>query len=579
MIKSLFSEPDEIGPLAVTLRDYQQAAIDGLFDWFDAGKGNPLVVVPTGGGKSLIIAGFIHAVHTHFPRERVVVLTHVRELIDQNYRALLRAWPTAPAGVYSAGLNRREHDSRILFAGIQSVYGKVAKIGWADLILVDEAHLIPRKGAGMYRSFLDEMRKLNANVKVIGLTATPFRTAEGSLTTGEDRMFDGVAYNVDLLDLIERSYLSDVRSKRGEAKIDTSEVHVRGGEFVEGELEDAAMADDLVARACSEIVKRGADRKAWLVFGCGVDHAKAIADELRATHGIECGTVFGETSKEERDDVVRKFRAGQIRCVVNMNVLTTGFDAPHVDLIALLRPTQSAVLYVQMVGRGLRTAEGKKNCLVLDFGGNIERHGPLSEVRVREHGSGESGVLAKECPECGELVALAAKVCKECGYEFAVAEQVDVGSAHAERPDEENDVLRPMPPPSPIVSWDVYSTEYRCNTGKNGKPNTLRVTHYGGFQERSSEWICFDHPVGSFPRKKANMWWRDHGGQEPFPVSVDEALIRCQCGELPKVQRVTVDVRGEWPKILATKPLEREPGDQDDEAPVDPPMTLDDLPF
>lgn len=567
------------GPLAVTLRDYQQAAVEAIYDWFDRETGNPLVVVPTGGGKSLIIAGFVHSVLSSLPNERILILTHVRELVDQNYRALLRAWPGAPAGVYSAGLRRREHDARILFAGIQSVYDKVDKIGWADLVIVDEAHLLPRSGFGMYRSMLDGLLSMNSKLKVIGLTATPFRTGEGHLYDGGDRIFHGIAYDCDLVELIQRGYLSRVVSKGTAAAIDTSQLHVRMGEFVEAEASAAAMAGDNVPRACREIVARGQDRKAWLAFCCGVEHAEAVATELVAL-GITCATVFGDTAKEERDRVVAEFRAGRLRCIVNVNVLTTGFDAPQVDLIALLRPTFSPGLYVQMVGRGLRIAEGKTDCLVLDFGGNVVRHGPLDRVKVKPKGKASGEVMARECPECQTLVAIQSRICETCGFEFAVADDADVGSNHDAKPDEQSEVLSGVSNVNPIVRWTVHSTTYKRH-GKPGKTPTLQVEHVGGFQERVREWVCFDHPTGSFPRRKAERWWRDRGGVAPPPASVDEAYLRAvELEELPRVLEVTVDTRGEWPELRGVKVEQRDAGLSEEPARsgVVPQMT-DDLPF
>lgn len=574
-------QPPPASPLAITLRPYQQEAVDSLYTWFGANDGNPLVVVPTGGGKSLVIAAFVHSVLTQWPTERIVVLTHVRELIDQNYRQLLRAWPDAPAGIYSAGLGRREHDARVLFAGIQSVYDKAARIGWADIIIIDEAHLIPKSGFGMYRELLDALRSMNSKLKLIGLTATPFRTGEGSLDKGDDRLFHGIAYSCDILQLIADGYLSPVTCKNTDAQIETADLHVRMGDYVEAELEQAAMVGGLIQRQVDEILARGADRKAWLAFCCSVAHAKAVAAEI-AGRGITCATVFGETGKDERDAVVAGFRAGTIRCVVNVAVLTTGFDAPHIDLVVLLRPTQSAVLYVQMTGRGLRLAPGKSNCLVLDFGGNVVRHGPIDQIKIREPKKGEKQApMGKACPECKTLVGAATTVCPECGYEWAV-EDAEKGSKLEEKP-ADVEILSTGEKKSPIVRWQIQRTNYRLHQPKiPTKRRTLRVEYEAGYTERVSEFVCFDHDDGSFPYRKACAWWKSHGGQDPFPGSVSEALMRSR--ELLEVETVTIDTRGEWPEILGVKMhprIEREPGQDDDSEPPANESDVDysDLPF
>jgi DNA repair protein RadD len=527
--------------------------------------------VPTGGGKSLLIAAFVHRVLTQWPGERIIVLTHVRELIDQNHKQLLRAWPAAPAGIYSAGLKRREHDARVLFAGIQSVYDKADKIGWADLVIVDECHLIPKSGMGMYRQLLDSLRSMNSQLKLIGLTATPFRTGEGSLDKGEDRLFDGVAYTCEILRLIDEGYLSRVTSRGTSAPIQTAGLHVRMGDFVEAEIEQAAMAGDLIPRQCDEIIARGADRKAWLVFCCSVDHARAVADALTA-RGVACATVFGETAKDDRDATVRDFKAGGIRCVVNVNVLTTGFDAPQTDLIVLLRPTMSPVLYVQMVGRGLRLADGKADCLVLDFGGNVRRHGPIDQVRINDAAKGTGAAPVRECPECQAFVPIAAQEC-ECGYVFPPTEEVAEEKTD-ERPAQEEILSSNI---SPIERWTVQRTSYRLHQ-KPGKTRTLAVEYEAGFGQRVREWVCFDHGDTTFPYRKALAWWKAHGGKQPPPGSCMEAIGRQS--ELLAVDTVTVNTKGEWPEILGTvmKPREREPG-EDDEPATTSDIDYSELPF
>ena len=575
-----FPEP-ATGPLAVTLRPYQNEAVEALFSWFGKSEGNPLIVVPTGGGKSLIIAGFVHRVLSQWPNERILVLTHVRELITQNHAQMLRAWPSAPAGIYSAGLKRREHDARVLFAGIQSVYDKAALIGWADLILIDEAHLIPKSGFGMYRTLIDALRSMNSSLKLIGLTATPFRTGEGSLAAGEDRLFHGIAYSCDIVQLIRDGHLSHVTAKAGKDRIATAGLHIRMGDFVEAELESAAMAPDLVARQCAEIVKRGADRKSWLVFCCSVAHAEDVAAQLSAI-GVSVRTVFGETPKEERDEVTKGFKDGAIRCIVNVNVLTTGFDAPGVDLLVLLRPTMSPVLYVQMIGRGLRVAPDKADCLALDFGGNVERHGPIDEVNIKEPGKVDKDtVLARTCPECSSLVSIRATVCPECGYEWALAEPESTPRTD-EKPGE-LDIIRGMAPPeSPkpsIATWAVDYVVYTRHEGKDGKPASLRVTYWCGVQQ-VNEWVCFDHPEGSFPRRKANQWWQKHGGDvSAFPQSVEDARYHIELGAIGRVKGVVADVRGQWPTVLNVVMA----SDADDDLPATAPSQSDidysDLPF
>lgn len=556
------------------LRPYQQASIDAIYSWFEHRKGNPLIVIPTGGGKSLILAEFVRGAIEAYPTTRIIVMTHVRELIAQNHATMMRLWPEAPAGIYSAGIGRREHDAQVLFAGIQSVHDKTARIGWADLLIVDEAHLIPSRGFGMYRTFVADMLSVNPKLKVIGLTATPFRTDSGSLYKGADRLFHGIAYSADIRDLIADGYLSEVSSKATDAEINTEGIRKQAGDFAPKALSARATEGDSVENAVSEIISRGQDRKAWLIFCISVEHAKKVCECFRK-RGIECESIFGDTQKAERDELIERYKAKQLRVLVSVGVLTTGFDAPHVDLIALLRPTMSASLYVQMVGRGLRIAEGKGNCLVLDFGGNVERHGPINEVSIREvseePGSGSAPV--KTCPDCREFVLISRKFCV-CGYVFVDVRDIPL---HDDRPAE---VELIAPKRAVIEEWKVQRVDYKAHQ-KPGKPlPVLRVSYSCGFKQWADEWICFEH--GGIAGRKAAQWWQKHGGKEPIPVTVQEALCRAvDCAEVSSPIRLKVDARGDFPAIRAK--VFREPGvdDDDDEEESEPACDIGDeeIPF
>ena len=572
---NLFASHQPAAPSApaVTLRPYQQAAIDAIYSWFDDHGGNPLIVAPTGSGKSVILTAFIHSVLAQWPSERILVLTHVRELIAQNHAAMLRMWPDAPAGICSAGIGRREWDAPILFAGIQTVHSKAAQVGWADLVIVDEAHLIPTKGFGMYRRFLSDLQSMNSKLKVIGLTATPFRTDSGRLDRGPDRMFHGIAYDCDLVQLIADGYLSEITSRGSAASIDTSGVHKKLGEFVAKELEQAAMRDGLVSRAVAEILARAEGRNSLLLFCTGIEHSEAVRDELRR-NGIDCECVFGETPKEERDDILARFKAGKLRAISNFGVLTTGFDAPNIDLIALLRPTCSPGLYVQMVGRGMRIATSKKDCLVLDFGGNVLRHGPINCVQPVDEGDEDAEPKEpplRECPQCHLFVLISLRACPECGFDFAVLD--DEKPPHEEKPDESVDIVRRG---NAFETWPVQRVVYREHN-KPGKPPSLRVDYECGWHRTVSEWVCFEHE--GYAQLKARRWWKEHGGRDPVPETVDMARVRIDLGgELRPVISVTVDNRGDYPKLLGVRQGENEAGLNEESMPHVQ-MSDEDLPF
>jgi hypothetical protein len=320
-------------------------------------------VVHHNSGKSIVIGSFVEEVLKAWPDQRILIVTHVRELIAQNHAEMIGLWPGAPVGIYSAGLGKREAQARILFAGIQSIHRRAHEIGHTDLVLIDEAHLIPGNSSTMYRRFLDGLAHFNPALKVIGLTATPFRLDCGMLHEGKSALFTDIAYEAPVRELIDAGYLSPLVSKQPATRFDVSKVGTRAGDFIARDLAAAVDQDVITRAAVTEIIEHGQNRKSWLAFCSGVEHARHVAEEF-GRRGITCRTIFGDTPKDERDAIIAAFKRGEIRALASMGVLTTGFNAPGVDLIALLRPTKSAGLYVQMVGRGTRLAPGKENCLV-----------------------------------------------------------------------------------------------------------------------------------------------------------------------------------------------------------------------
>ena len=521
------------------LRPYQQSAITAIYNYFEDHHGNPLVVIPTAGGKSLVMASFIDGVLKAWPDQRILIVTHVRELIAQNHAEMLGLWPEAPAGIYSAGLGRRDVEARILFAGIQSIHRRPAEIGHCDLILIDEAHLIPGKENTMYRRFLDRMKRINPKVKVIGLTATPYRLDSGMLHEGENALFSDIAYEVSVRDLIADGYLSPLVSKQPDTTLDVTGVGSRGGEFIASDLQKAVDKDVITSAAVEEIIAYGKDRKSWLAFCSGISHATHVAEEFRR-RGISCATIFGDTPKDERDRIIADFKAGKIRALASMGVLTTGFNAPAVDLVAMLRPTKSAGLYVQMAGRGTRLAPGKQDCLVLDFAGNVKRHGPIDLVKPKRPGSGDGEAPVKVCPDCDSIVAAAALECPDCGFIFP-ARQVKVAptastlavlsSAKSRRPE-----------------WlQVSDISYQRHNKPGGRPS-LKVTYQCGLSWHS-EWICLEHT--GYPRTKAEIWWRERAPGIPVPRSVDAALALTN--RLRRPSHISVRPSGNYTEITRAR--------------------------
>lgn len=325
------------------LRPYQNAAREMLYEWMQNNSGNVVVCLPTGAGKSICIADVCRDIIVNYTETRVLVLTHVKELIEQNYSKFCILCPDIDAGIFSAGIGRKEFNRRVTFAGIQSIHKHAEAFGAVDLIIVDECHLLHHEDVGIYRKFINQMTTLNPELRVVGYTATEYRLGHG-LITDKPAIFDGIIKPASILELISGGYLSRLISKATPTKLKTDGVKKRGGEFIESELQKAVNRSDYNAGIVADVIARSEGRKAWLFFCSGVDHAHAIRDELRR-QGVAAETVTGKTPKKERERLLDEYKSGRITALTNANVLTTGFDYPDIDLIALCRPTMSAGLY------------------------------------------------------------------------------------------------------------------------------------------------------------------------------------------------------------------------------------------
>lgn len=456
------------------LRDYQQRAIDQLYAWFEAGNnGNPCLVLPTGAGKSHIIAALVKDALQNWPETRVMMLTHVKELIAQSAEKMREHWPNAPMGIYSASLGRRCLTEPITFAGMQSVSKRGHEIGHIDLILVDEAHSINHDQTGGYRRLIADLTSINPHLRVIGLTATPYRLGHGMIHEGEDVLFNALIEPVSIEELVHRGFLTKLRSKHTSLTLSTDGVKKQGGDFVAAQLEAAVDTADNNQRAVAEIIQRGQDRKAWLIFCAGINHAAHIAELMRA-EGITCETVTGNTPKGERERILEAYQAGQIQCLTNVSVLSTGFDYPGIDLLAFLRPTLSPGLYVQMAGRGLRIADGKTDCLVLDFAGNVARHGPITAVEPPSKAKkGEGEARTKDCPNCAEIVSQACRTCPTCGHEWPAPEKVEKPLTLAN-----DDIMGIEPTEMAVTGW-----AWRKHTSRTSGKEMIQVSYYGGLAD------------------------------------------------------------------------------------------------
>ena len=515
----------------VALRWYQQEGVDAAIESINrGGENHPIVVIPTAGGKSYTLCEIINRYLTQHFTEKVLILSHVAEILEQNYESILDYFQEAEGfvGLYSASLGIKEVN-KITVAGIQSVYRKPELFEDYTLVIIDECHLINTKDQGMYRDFLST---LNANY--IGLTATPFRLGHGYLHKGEDALFTEICYDLSSVDnfnrLVKEGWLAKLVSKRTLTQVDLEGVRTRAGDFHEGDLADKFDNADVNEAIVQEIIKFGKNFKKWLIFAINIEHAEHIGKTL-TKYGIPTAVVHSKM-EEHRGDIVEGFRKGKYRAVVNVNVLTTGFNVTDIDLIAMLRPTKSPVLHVQSIGRGLRPHPGKECCLVLDFAGNTERLGPINNVEVKQKGDkkGDGEVRLKVCDNCFVYVHPATRTCDNCGYEFPFNVQKDLQQTASSADIVDTGVKE---------KWvAVKEIRYSIHQ-KTGQPNSLRVSYQCGLNT-FSEWICLQHK--GYAKHKAKHWVKRRLSDLcEFPETVDELFKIAKNGFLREPSQILVD--------------------------------------
>ena len=533
---------------------YQEESLKAFFRFIgnkpNKGK-NPLIVLPTGAGKSHVLALICKRTMEKWPNVKITILSHTKNILEQDYEKLV-AYLDNPniVGIFSAGLARREV-RQITVAGIQSVYKTTSLFKKTNLVIVDEAHMIPPTGEGRYRTFF----KNNQPQFILGLTATDYRLGHGRLTD-EGHIFHKVIYEAKIKDLIEQGFLSKLRSKETEYQMDTSEVKIVAGEYSAKSLSDKLDRTNITDLICAELAQYKNKRKHWLIFAIDIEHAEHVADLLNK-HGISAVAIHSQQPSSINDTLLKLYKKGEIQALVNVEKYTTGFDYPEIDLIGMLRPTKSPVLHVQTIGRGLRVvyntdavtdfdihdlgkrnaainASEKQDCLILDFAGNLERLGPIDSVEVGTIKKGKSAGIAptKTCPDCNEIVALHVKECPDCGYEWPEAEKLMLNAST-------NSVLSEV---KPNRTYNVRNIYYHKHL-KTGKNPSLKVTYVCDGLTTFNEWVHFE---SIHKRSQAERWWKFRSGTTP-PYDTDEALERIN--ELVMPEQIEVDVNGKWPQI------------------------------
>ncbi len=548
------------------LRPYQEDSINSLCNWWNSHKDIkkiPLVVAPTGSGKSVTIADLTRQLFDTYPEDhpRTLVIVPSKELAEQNASKLKSLLPShLKVGFYSASISK-DPEADVIVATIGSVFKAAHILGDIKCVIIDEAHLVNPEGnsAGRYRQFLDELSKY-CKYCAAGFTATPFRGDGVWLTDGKNPFFTGVAHTTFPQDLIDNGFLSPLVRPIDALKtrINTDKVQIVSGDYNIKQLSECV--DAYLKNVAIEATQLASDRKKWIAFTPTVANAMHLVHLLRE-QGISSYLVCGATDKKIRADLIDRFRRGEIRCLVTVLALATGFDVPDVDCVIWCRPTKSPVLYCQGAGRGMRIASEKKDCLWLDFTDTTERMGPVDGVKGKKRrDSGETDPLTKICSNCGEVYSIKLPECPSCGFFVEDEEKLPEVSRKAVSASDSPIMLSQSK--LLINEYKISDAKYSVHTKVGSKP-TLRVDYYAGIRRVVTEWVCFEHE--GFAREKAMNWWknRDNRGLEnlntlrilgkPYPDTVNEALEVIQQTERNSIvipAKITVNESEKFPKIV-----------------------------
>lgn len=531
-------------------RWYQTEAVTAFKDFLrntEPGR-NAIIAMPTGTGKSVVIAQIVKYI-CQWPENKVLMLTHVGELVKQNADKLRAVWPQGDIGICAAGLGRRDTQQSVIYSTVQTVHSLLKRnkyaLGRRRLVIIDECHLLSEDENSMYRQVLAKLGELDPKMRVLGLSATPYRTKDGKLTEQENAIFTDVAYdlNKDFARLVEEGYLAPLTSVKTPVEVNLKGVHIQGGDFNSKEVQAAVGNDVLLEQACNVMVNEGRYRRSWIVFVSGIKNAVRVREMLER-RGIVVRDVTSANTAAVNAQAITAFRSGQVRCLVSANQLTTGFDVPQIDLLAVLRPTVSPSLHVQMLGRGTRPCLGKVDCLVLDFAHNIARLGPINDPFLKERKpkgelteeekqeeKEEAELLPRTCPNCGALLPPRTRSCPYCGY--VAPQELDVSDLTGLTP---LAYIKHTPTIPSSRVWQVSSFVAGKYQNKNTGMHMLRVRvgcTGNGADFNAHFYLNFDSlrdPV----RFDAAKTWLQFGGLDPIPRTVSEAIARAKELKAPR---------------------------------------------
>lgn len=449
------------------LRPYQLELVDAVWAEMFA-RDEALAQLPTGGGKTLCFSHLLMRAMEARPNVRCIVLMGRIDLVLQTERALARVIERRHIGVYCGSLNRREINRPIVVASIQSI--AQVETPTFDLCIVDEAHNLDQE-EGAYIKFIDKLRGLKPKLKIVGFTATPFRS--DGVIYGDGKLFNRLCYRKGIQDMIAMGFLCRPILKQVEGAFDTSNLRIRAGEYMQEDVELLVSDEEVMRRQIAEAIEKMKGRIAIAWACANIAHCIRVMEALHLI-GESATCVHSKQDTAVRASSLKSFIDGRVRHMVFVSILSEGFDHPPIDCIALMRPTRSPVLYVQTVGRGLRPSGGKESCLVLDYGQVVRELGPLDDPKVKGK-KGEGEAVMKVCPKCSSWVFGGCRLCPDCGFEFPPPPAPE--KKLTKRADDNAKILSDDGKPETEELGPIYITMHKARSGND----CVKITYgYGG---------------------------------------------------------------------------------------------------
>lgn len=526
---------------------YQKESVDATIEAMHSGKiNNPVIEAPTGSGKSVIVANLIDRLKKEKEDCKILQFAHQYELIDQNSDCFNNWFPQYYWGACARELGRRNTQNDIIFCQIQTAINYANDFGFVDYIIIDEAHWGVSSENTMYHKLIDVLKAKNPQLKVIGLTATPFvGVGKSILSMG---IFNDLSYKIGIEVLIKEGILCEpVCSKRHDLQADLSKVKTNAnGEFNLLQMEKAFTDNDLTEKVLQELIAVASHRNKWLIFCSNVQHTKDVCARLNEL-GIKSEYIIGDKKEgKDRKQILNDFKKGDYKALVNYGVLTTGVDVKDIDTIVMLRGTKSPGLWLQILGRGMRTHPTKTECLVLDYGGNIERFGAIDQISFKKKRDGKvvlTTMPVRICPnkQCGSQNPVSAKVCKYCGTEFPKAEMLDVGPSHDSTFSEGRLLSTQKLAPKQVK---VDQVEYKKHVKRSNGSVSLKVMYRSGIKFYQ-EFVSLENPR---MKQISYNWWTFRANNNlSVPLTVDDALKRVN--ELRVPHTIYISKNGKYENV------------------------------